>query len=121
MGHSDHWGPWESGSCNANFLISPVIEDSGIFQTLKCQCQSLERFSARGSLNWIFKRLVLGLYYRGGEYVGLAGHLELYPAPPLSVVAPAEAGHRLLALLVHVHLASCSQILIRNLGTLWTS
>ena len=51
---------------------------------------------------------LLGLEHSEGEEAGLAGYPQLYPAPPLGVVTPAQVGHALHALLVNVHVASCS-------------
>ena len=47
-----------------------------------------------------------------GEFVGLAGDVEVEPAPPLCVVTTAEARHTLSALLVNVHITGCNVITI---------
>ena len=47
-----------------------------------------------------------------GEFVGLAGDVEVEPAPPLCVVTTAEARHTLSALLVNVHITGCNIITI---------
>ena len=51
---------------------------------------------------------ILGLQDGDGEFVGLAGDVEVEPAPPLRVVTAAQAGHTLRALLVHVHITGCN-------------
>ncbi len=43
------------------------------------------------------------------ELVPCAVDLELYPPPPLGVVAPAQVGDGLLALLVDVHITGCQK------------
>ena len=48
---------------------------------------------------------ILGLQDGDGEFVGLAGDVEVEPAPPLRVVTAAQVGHTLHTLLVHVHVA----------------
>ena len=39
----------------------------------------------------------------------MTGDAELYPAPPLGVVTPAQVGHALHALLVDVHVTRCDE------------
>lgn len=49
------------------------------------------------------------LFTFASELVGRAADLEEDPAAPLRVVAPAQVRHRLLALLVHVHITGCKR------------
>ena len=44
------------------------------------------------------------------ELVARALDLEVDPSPPLRVVAAAEVGHGLLALLVHVHITHWKRV-----------
>ena len=49
----------------------------------------------------------LSSHLDGQHSSSLGGDLQVDPAPPLSMVTPAQARHRLLAFLVDVHLTSC--------------